>query len=162
MRIEHNDSKEISNNCNCKTAIIKVKKLQEDARIPIKMNVGDSGFDVCSTINTILQPSEYLAIPTGLSFEIPENFEIQVRPRSGLAINHGVTVLNTPGTIDSTFKGEVKIILINHSKIPFEISKGFRIAQLVPMKISKVEMIETLELSTSQRGENGFGSTGIL
>lgn len=151
-----------THNCKCNNIPnIKVKKLQSDAILPIKMTKGASGFDVSSIVDELLQPGEYKAIPTGLCFDIPEGFEIQVRPRSGLAVKQGITVLNTPGTVDSDYKGEVKIILINHSKTPFVISKGIRIAQLVPMKIPNIEIIETLDIGNSERGTQGFGSTGL-
>jgi dUTP pyrophosphatase len=100
-------------------------------------------------------------IPTGLSFAIPEGYEIQVRPRSGLAAKNGVTVLNTPGTIDSDYRGEVKVILINHGKDAFTVNNGDRIAQLIVAPVTQGIFEKTDELDSTERGEGGFGSTGV-
>ena len=125
---------------------------------------GSSGFDLRASVSTKIEPGCYEMIPTGLFFEIPLNFEIQVRPRSGLAAKNGVTVLNTPGTIDSDYRGEIKVILINHGKETFHIQSGDRIAQCVVaqtstayVKLNKVTKI----LDDTERGSGGFGSTGI-
>lgn len=111
--------------------------------------------------NWVLEPGTFHAIPTGLFFEIPEGFEVQIRPRSGLAVKHGVTVLNSPGTIDSDYRGEVKILLINHSKTPFVIEPKMRIAQMVvaPVVQASFELVE--ELASTARGSGGFGHTGV-
>lgn len=109
----------------------------------------------------ILQPDARLAIPTGLVLEIPEGFEGQVRPRSGLALKHGITCLNSPGTIDWDYRGEVKVILINLGTEPFTIMRGMRIAQLVIAPVARVEIIEISKLTATERGTGGFGSTGL-
>ncbi|MBL7928589.1 MAG: dUTP diphosphatase [Bacteroidia bacterium] len=108
----------------------------------------------------VLNPGERKLIPTGLLIEIPEGYEGQVRPRSGLAFKHGITVLNSPGTIDADYRGEVKVILINHSDQPFTIQNGERIAQLVLARHEQIEWVLTEELAETQRGSGGFGSTG--
>jgi dUTP pyrophosphatase len=108
-----------------------------------------------------LAPGAFGKIPTGLALAIPEGFEAQVRPRSGLAAKHGVTVLNSPGTIDSDYRGEIEIILINHGKEPFTVKPGDRIAQLVFAPVQAAVFEETASLSRSERGTGGFGSTGV-
>ncbi len=131
--------------------------------VPQKMTVGSSGSDVCAAIteNITLQPQERILVPTGFCFEIPHGFEVQVRPRSGLAWKHGITVLNTPGTIDSDYRGEVKVILINLGTEPFTLERGERIAQVVPMTIaSDLNFAEKDSLSDTDRGAGGFGHTG--
>lgn len=123
-----------------------------------------SGFDVraCLDKDMVLKPGERALIPTGLAFEIPTGFEIQARPRSGLAIKQGISLVNTPGTIDADYRGEVKIILINHGQEPFEIKNQDRIAQLVlcPVVQAEFELVQTL--SNTDRGAGGFGSTGVV
>lgn len=109
----------------------------------------------------ILHPGESTLIPTGLRFEIPEGYEIQVRPRSGLALKHGITVLNTPGTIDADYRGEIGVILINHSKESFTISPGMRIAQLILAQVLQADFVPAQELAGSHRGSGGFGHTGF-
>ena len=123
---------------------------------------GSSGMDIRASIkhNIVLKPTERIAVPTGLFLEIPENFEAQIRPRSGLALKSGITVLNTPGTIDSDYRGELLVILINLSRDNFEIQNGDRIAQLVITRIEKVSWNTISKLTQTQRGERGFGSTG--
>ncbi len=108
----------------------------------------------------LLQPGERMAMPTGLVLEIPEGFEGQVRPRSGLALKHGITCLNSPGTIDWDYRGEVKVILANLGREPFEITRGMRIAQLVVAPVCQVEIVEISKLTETERGAGGFGSTG--
>ena len=129
---------------------------------PIYKTAGASGVDVRANLSeTIsLAPGERIAIPTGLFLEIPNSFEVQVRPRSGLAIKRGVTVLNSPGTIDSDYRGEVAVILINHSQSVFKISDGDRVAQLVLTKVEKILWKNTELLTETNRGAGGFGSTG--
>lgn len=121
-----------------------------------------AGMDVRADIKEAitLAPLQRAMVPTGLYMEIPEGYEVQVRPRSGLAAKHGITVLNTPGTIDADYRGEVKVILVNLSNEPFSIEPGERIAQLVLAKHEKAEWEEVSELGESERGEGGFGSTG--
>ncbi len=142
--------------------IVKVKCLTPDAKIPRYEHPGDSGADLVSVIDFTLEPMQRFAFPTGISAEISMGYELQVRPRSGLALKHGVTVLNTPGTVDAGYRGEIKVILINLGSEPFQITKGQKIAQLVvaPVVHGKFEQVE--ELTPSQRGTGGFGSTGII
>jgi dUTP pyrophosphatase len=139
---------------------VRVKRLSPDARMPQAARSGDAAYDIYSSIDYELNPGERYAIPTGIAIEIPEGFEGQVRPRSGLAIEEGVTVLNTPGTIDSGYRGEVKTIMINLGTRPFRITKGMRISQLAIRRVPAVEFVEAHELSDTERGEGGFGSTG--
>jgi len=143
------------------TVQIRVKRLNPEAKIPKTAKQGDVAFDLYSVIDYELQPGERYAVPTGIAIEIPIGYEVQVRPRSGLALKEGITVLNTPGTIDSGYRGEVKTILINHGDVPFHITKGMRISQLAVRPVPEVEFIEVDELSDSDRGEGGFGSTGV-
>ena len=141
---------------------LKVKLNHPNAKLPEYKKPGDSGMDVSSIEDYVLKPGEVKGISTGLSFEIPEFFEIQVRPRSGLALKHGITILNSPGTVDSSFTGEIVCILINHSNKDFKISIGDRIAQIVLCSVDKANLtITEEELHKTERGDSGFGSTGI-
>ena len=121
-----------------------------------------SGLDVQANIEEIITiiPNDRVLIPTGLFFEIPDDYEIQVRPRSGLAFKNGITVLNTPGTIDSDYKGELKVILINHSVNPFTVNPGDRVAQIVLQHVPKIQWDNIEYLTETTRGSGGFGSTG--
>ncbi|MBN8538395.1 MAG: dUTP diphosphatase [Deltaproteobacteria bacterium] len=142
---------------------IKVKKLENyKGDLPSYQSKSSSGFDVRAQLSqkVILNPGERALVPTGLSFELPEGFEIQARPRSGWAIKQGMTLLNTPGTIDADYRGEVKIILINLGKEPIEISDQDRIAQLVLCPVLQAEFDLKESLSETERGLGGFGSTG--
>ena len=123
-----------------------------------------AGSDLCADIedDLILKSSESILVPTGLFFEIPKNFEVQIRPRSGLALKNQITVLNTPGTVDSDYRGEIKIILINHGKKDFVIKPFMRIAQAVVSKVYSAEFITKEKLAITKRAEGGFGHTGIL
>jgi len=143
--------------------MLKVKMLREGVTLPKYQTDHSVGLDLCACIDRdiILMPGERVLVPTGISIELPDGYEAQVRPRSGLAINHGVTVLNSPGTIDPDYRGEVKVILINLGKEPFVIKNGMRIAQMVISKFEKVEVEVVEELSQTRRGEGGFGSTGV-
>ncbi len=134
-----------------------------DMNIPAYGSAEASGMDVCAALveETIVQPGDIVLVPTGLAIEIPAGYEVQVRPRSGLAINHGITVVNAPGTIDSDYRGEVKIGLINVSRKAFTIRRGDRIAQLVVAPIVRAELKEVDELSPSTRDTGGFGHTGV-
>ena len=136
---------------------------QEGAIIPEYKTSGAAGADVCAFLSesVVIKSGEFVMIPTGLSFAIPEGYEIQVRPRSGLAAKNGVTVLNTPGTIDSDYRGEVKVILINHGKDAFTVNNGDRIAQLIVAPVTQGVFEKTDELDSTERGEGGFGSTGV-
>ena len=144
---------------------IKIKRLSKDfldVPLPSYATEGSSGMDVRSAVkDKVTIPSGKVAlIPTDFSVEIPTGYEIQVRPRSGLAVKHSIGVLNSPGTIDSDYRGEVKIILMNFGNEDFEITRGERIAQLVVSKVYKASLIESDELEDSQRGAGGFGHTG--
>jgi len=139
---------------------LKIKKLNPEAIILAYQTKEAAGFDLHSIENVILKPGERKLIGTGLAFEIEFGYEVQIRPRSGLAYKHGITVLNSPGTIDSDYRGEIKVLLINHSDEEFEIKKGDRIAQAVVAPVIQAEIIEVEELSSTERGEGGFGSTG--
>ncbi len=148
-----------------KTKKIFVKRLAHahDLPVPQRMTPGSSGSDVSAAIeeDIILNPQERCLIPTGFQFEIPLGYEVQVRPRSGLAWKHGITVLNTPGTIDSDYRGEVKIILTNLGTEPFTLKRGERIAQVVPMAIAADLSFQEMDsLSETERGSGGFGHTG--
>lgn len=140
--------------------IIKVKKLVSNAVIPEYKTEGAAGMDLYSIKDDILKPGEIKAIGTGIILEIPKEFEGQVRPRSGLSLK-GITVANAPGTIDSDYRGEVKVILINLGTKEFNIEAGSRIAQLVIQRTMKCELTEDSELSSTERGSDGFGSTGL-
>jgi|UniRef100_A0A7C6A9Z4 dUTP pyrophosphatase len=143
-----------------KTIEIKVKLVRDIARLPEKKTIGASGFDLFSAVDTIIEPKTFQGVPTGLALEMPKSIEAQVRPRSGLALNHGIGVLNSPGTIDSDYRGEVVVILFNFSNTPFVIKKGDRIAQLVFASVVKVNLKKTKKLSRTKRGKGGFGHTG--
>jgi dUTP pyrophosphatase len=135
----------------------------EGAVIPSYKTDGAAGADVCALLKepvTIL-PGAFEMLPTGLFFEIPQGYEIQVRPRSGLAAKNGITVLNTPGTIDSDYRGELKIILINLGHEPFIVNNGERIAQIIVSPVTVADFKLTDSLSDTERGEKGFGSTGV-
>ncbi len=142
---------------------IKIKRLtgNQDIHLPQKMSQLAAGFDVHAAViePIIVQPGERVLVPTGFALELPNNLEAQVRPRSGWAIKHGITALNSPGTIDADYRGEVKVILINHGQEPFEINRNDRIAQLVIQEVLDVVFIETEELTDTIRGSGGFGSS---
>jgi dUTP pyrophosphatase len=142
---------------------ILIKKLHSDVNLPAYETSGSSGMDLQAYISEeiLLKPGERKLIPTGLSVAIPENLEIQIRPRSGLAYKKGISVVNTPGTIDSDYRGEIKVLLINLGKEDFIIKKFERIAQMVVCPITKVVLSETNDLPDTIRGEGGFGSTGV-
>lgn len=143
---------------------VNIKVLAQDgAIIPEYKTKGAAGADVCAFLSeaVVIKPSEFSMIPTGLSFAIPEGYEIQVRPRSGLAAKNGITVLNTPGTIDSDYRGEVKVILINLGKDDFTVNNGDRIAQLIVSPVTQGVFEQTSELDSTERGAGGFGSTGV-
>jgi len=139
---------------------VRVKKLHEDAVVPNFAHAGDAGADLVSVEDVELNAGEHKLVKTGIAIELPPYTEAQVRPRSGLALKHGITVLNTPGTIDFQYRGEIGVILHNTHIIDFKIEKGMRIAQMVINQLPKVEYVEVEELSDTDRGEGGFGSTG--
>lgn len=140
---------------------VKIKKLAADAHTPLYAHFGDSGADLFAVESVTLQPMERKAIGTGLAAEVPLGFELQVRPKSGLALNSGLTVLNTPGTIDFGYRGEIKVILVNLGNAPCDVEAGQKIAQLVVAPVAYAEFAEVAELSDTSRGEGGFGSTGL-
>ena len=140
--------------------VLKIKKLDNKAIIPNYQTKGSAGFDLHSIEDVLLNPGERKLIKTGLAFEIEDGYEVQIRPRSGLAYKYGITVLNSPGTIDSDYRGEIKVLLINHSNEAFNIKKGDRIAQGVLAKVIEADIIEVRDLNTTLRGDKGFGSTG--
>ena len=141
---------------------VPIKRLPHGAGLdlPAYATSGAAGMDVVSAEDVTLPPGGRHAVATGLAMAIPSGYEVQVRPRSGLALKHGVTVPNTPGTIDSDYRGELKVILINHGADPFEIRRGDRIAQLVLAPVVQGAWLEVSELDETARGEGGFGSTG--
>ena len=141
---------------------VRIRRLPhgEGLPLPAYATPGAAGMDVVAAEEATLAPGERHAVATGFSVAIPEGFEIQVRPRSGLALKHGITVPNTPGTIDSDYRGELKVILINHGAEPFPIHRGDRIAQLVLAPVTLAAWVEVAELDETERGAGGFGSTG--
>ena len=141
---------------------IKFTRLPHGDGLPLPQYASEAaaGLDITSAEDLVLEPGKRHAFATGLAIEIPHGFEVQVRPRSGLAIRYGVTCLNTPGTIDSDYRGEVKVILINHGEEPFHVRRGERIAQLVPAPVLRANFSEAVELVETARGSGGFGSTG--
>lgn len=139
---------------------LKVRKLVPEAILPAYAHPGDAGLDLFSCERLELIPGGSRMIRTGISIELPAGTEAQVRPRSGLAAKHGITLLNAPGTIDEGYRGEVCVILINHGKENFPVEKGMKIAQMVIQPVLRVDVQEAVELSDSARGTGGFGSTG--
>jgi len=139
-----------------------IKRLSPSVQLPSYKTNGASGMDLMAFIEQPikLKPGKSCLVPTGLSVAFPEEYEIQIRPRSGLAAKNNITVLNTPGTIDSDYRGELKIILFNHGNENFQINNSDRIAQMILTPIIKMELQETDELPDTVRGEGGFGSTG--
>jgi dUTP pyrophosphatase len=132
----------------------------EGLELPAYATDGAAGMDVLAAEDVELAPGARHAVATGLALAIPPGFEVQVRPRSGLALKHGITVPNTPGTIDSDYRGELKVILINHGAEPFAVRRGDRVAQLVLAPVTQATWLEVDELDETARGEGGFGSTG--
>ena len=144
-------------------ATIKVKVLDNSITLPKYETASSVGMDIRAFIpegKIEIEPQERKLIPTGLCLEIPKGYEVQIRPRSGLALKNGITVLNSPGTIDADYRGELKVILINHSADNFSITNEMRIAQIVVAQFSRVDLLEVEDLSETDRGEGGFGSTG--
>ena len=141
---------------------IVLQRLPHGAGLPLPAyaTAGAAGMDIVAADDLTLAPGMRAAVPTGFAIAIPDGFEVQVRPRSGLALKHGVTCLNTPGTIDSDYRGEVKVILVNLGQAPFEVRRGDRIAQLVPAPVLPATIREVEALDATERGTGGFGSTG--
>ena len=140
---------------------IQIKKLSNEVLIPKYETPGSSGMDIAAHIDKdiTINPNDRALVPTGFSISIPQGYEVQIRPRSGLAAKKGLTFLNTPGTVDSDYRGEIKVILINLGKDPFVIKNGERIAQMIVCPVEQVFMEEVEELSDTNRGTDGFGST---
>lgn len=145
--------------------VVKVYRLNKKNPLPDYMSKDASGIDLFASLDRdmALPPGEYKCIPTGIIISLPAGYEAQVRPRSGLALKHGVTVLNTPGTVDSDYRGEIMVILINHGKKPLILKNGMRIAQMVIAKVEKASVIEVAareEIDRTERNSGGFGHTG--
>lgn len=140
---------------------VKVLRTDPAAQLPVYAHPGDAGMDVRSIEEVTLSPGARALIHTGLVLMLPPNAEAQVRPRSGLALKHGVTVLNTPGTIDAGYRGEVGVILVNLGTEPFVVEKGMKIAQLVVSPVAQAEVVEVTSVDETDRGAGGFGSTGV-
>ncbi len=145
--------------------VVRVRRLPHGADLPLpeRASAGSAGLDLRAAIETeqVLQPGERSLVPTGLALELPPGWEGQVRPRSGLAVRHGVGLLNTPGTVDSDYRGEVKVLLINLGEEPFTLRRGERIAQLVISPVARVVLESADQLTTTDRGAGGFGSSGV-
>ena len=141
---------------------ILVKKFDKNIKLPAYKTTGSSGMDLVAYIKSkvTINPGKTAMIPTGIAIAIPKNYEVQIRPRSGLAVKNSISVLNTPGTIDSDYRGEIKIILINLGKKPFVIKSGDRVAQMILCPVMKAELKEVNILPKTVRGKGGFGSTG--
>jgi dUTP pyrophosphatase len=146
--------------------ILKIKKLEnsQGLALPKYETNGSAGMDLIASIDEdiIIKSGEIKLIKTGIAIALEKGFEAQIRPRSGLALKNGITVLNTPGTIDSDYRGEICVILINHSKLDFVVSRGMRIAQMIIAKYEQAEIIEVENLDATIRGTSGFGSTGVI
>jgi dUTP pyrophosphatase len=146
--------------------ILKIKKLEnsQGLALPKYETNGSAGMDLIASIDEdiIIKSGEIKLIKTGIAIALEKGFEAQIRPRSGLALKNGITVLNTPGTIDSDYRGEICVILINHSKLDFVVSRGMRIAQMIIAKYAQAEIVEVENLDETIRGTSGFGSTGII
>ena len=142
---------------------VRIKRLNHGAGLPLPgyATKGAAGMDICAAESLILRIGKRHAVATGFAFAIPDGYEVQVRPRSGLALKNGITCLNTPGTIDSDYRGEVKVILANLGEDDFQISKGDRIAQIVVAPVTHAAMVEVDEIDETARGAGGFGSTGV-
>jgi len=139
---------------------MKIKLVHPDAICPKYAHNSDAGMDLYSVEDVCVVPGQWAMVATGIKIELPEDMEAQIRPKSGLA-NQGLTVLNTPGTVDSGYRGEVKVLLVNFGTIPFKIEKGMKIAQMVINKVEHPTIEIVMELTESDRGEGGFGSTGL-
>ena len=145
--------------------VIKIKRLANGGGIdlPVYATSGAAGMDICAAneADIVLAAGERCAVPTGFAMAIPDGFEAQIRPRSGLALKHGISVANAPGTIDSDYRGEIAVIIINLGNAPFTITRGMRIAQMVIAPVTRGQFAEVADLDGSDRGEGGFGSTGV-
>ena len=140
---------------------VKFRRIDPSATLPSYAHPGDAGMDIRSMEELTIEPGARSLVHTGLVMILPQGYEAQVRPRSGLALKNGVTVLNTPGTIDADYRGEVGVILANFGSEPFRVEKGSKIAQIVVAPCTRAEIEETVEVDATERGEGGFGSTGV-
>jgi dUTP pyrophosphatase len=142
---------------------VDIQKLagNEDIPLPRYMTNMAAGMDIFAAVvnDEMIEPGHRKMIPTGIAIALPEGYEAQIRPRSGLAIKNGITLLNSPGTIDADYRGEISLIVINHGNDPFVVSRGMRLAQMIVQKVSQVDWVETNKLSETQRGQGGFGHT---
>jgi dUTP pyrophosphatase len=143
---------------------VRIRRLPHGADLPLPAyhSAGAAGLDLLAAVDAplTLPPGARALVPTGIAIALPEGFEAQVRPRSGLAARHGVTVLNAPGTVDADYRGEIKVVLVNHGEAPFTLSRGDRIAQMVVAPVTLARLVEADELDDTARGAGGFGSTG--
>ncbi len=140
---------------------ILITRLDPSTPLPAYAKPGDAGADLCSRIDAVIEPGERALIPTGISIALPNGYVALVHPRSGLAIKHGISMVNTPGTVDAAFRGELQVILINHDpREAFAIKKGDRIAQMIIQKVERAEFVEVSSLPGTHRSDGGFGSTG--
>lgn len=137
-----------------------VKKVNKNAVMPFYAHKGDAGLDLFSVEEVLIKPMERKLVSTGIKIQLPQNTEAQVRPRSGLALKYGITLLNTPGTVDEGYRGEIKVLMINLGQESFLVEKGMKIAQMIVKPVERVDVEEVEELSDTERGEGGFGSTG--
>jgi dUTP pyrophosphatase len=140
---------------------LRFRRIHPDAILPAYAHPSDAGMDVRSVADVVIPPGGRALVPTGLVMQLPPGYEAQVRPRSGLALKHGITVLNTPGTIDSGYRGEVGVVLANFGAADFAVGKGDKIAQIVIAPVTQPEIAETDVVDETDRGSGGFGSTGI-
>lgn len=143
---------------------VKIRRLRSDSvnQLPCYMTTHSAGMDLYAelTDEIVLSPGQRALVPTGIALELPDGYEVQIRPRSGLALRHGITLVNSPGTIDPDYRGEIAVIVINHGTEPFSIKSGDRIAQMVFSRFIRVTFTEVIELAETSRGEGGFGHTG--
>lgn len=142
------------------TKTLRVQRLASNAVLPSYAHDGDAGLDLYAIVGAEIPAGQWRKVATGISLELPEGTEAQIRPRSGLAAEHGVTVLNSPGTIDAGYRGEIAVLLVNHGTTAFQVQAGMKIAQLVVSKVTRVTVTEVDLLGSSARGSGGFGSTG--
>ncbi|MDA3886324.1 MAG: dUTP diphosphatase [Candidatus Delongbacteria bacterium] len=140
---------------------VKVKKLSDKAILPSYAHPGDAGLDLFSIENKTLESGKSYLVKTGISIQLPKNTEAQIRPRSGLALKHTISLTNTPGTIDEGYRGEIGVIMINHGRDDFKVTTGMKIAQMIIKPVYEVKITEVNDLNDTSRGEGGFGSTGI-
>ncbi len=138
---------------------VAVRRLRPDAQIPHQAYEGDAGLDLAACEALVLEPGERAVVPTGLAVEIPDGYAGFVQPRSGLAVRHGIGIVNSPGLIDSGYRGEIRVVLLNTGRDPFSVEAGMRIAQLVVAPVASVRLVEVDELAGSERGSRGFGSS---